>query len=69
MKKPLDGGKGSDPRTSNPDTRKAFQSGYDAIDWSKKDPVKTTNKTTLCDNTDEATSNDNPQERATRVRK
>ena len=30
------GGKGSRPRTSTPETREKFAKGYDAIDWSKK---------------------------------
>jgi hypothetical protein len=30
------GGKGSKSRTSTPETREKFKSGYDAIDWSKK---------------------------------
>tara|TARA_R110000803_G_scaffold48943_1_gene101826 strand:+ start:142 stop:318 length:177 start_codon:yes stop_codon:yes gene_type:complete len=30
------GGKGDGKRTSTPETRKAFKSGFDGIDWSKK---------------------------------
>ncbi len=32
----LNGGKGSGTRTSTPETREKFKSGYDGIDWSKK---------------------------------
>jgi hypothetical protein len=32
----MNGGKGSGNRTSTPETREKFKSGYDAIDWSKK---------------------------------
>jgi hypothetical protein len=31
-----EGGKGDKARKSTAETRKAFESGYDAIDWSKK---------------------------------
>ncbi len=30
------GGKGDGNRTSTPETREKFKSGYDGIDWSKK---------------------------------
>jgi|TARA_R110000787_G_scaffold282412_1_gene394250 hypothetical protein len=32
----VNGGKGDRNRTSSTETRKAFKTNYDAIDWSKK---------------------------------